>query len=727
MRTIDYKLEIKGERETYTPREEFLNPIINSENKIFEITADNSYGKTFMLNLLAYALDADKLDNEKILTSIKDSIKRYDDKESYDLAYDIQLDLPDNKKLSLTKSSGKNKLIQIDGGPPLSFTSLHKDLAIIYDVPTNPSERLNAVIKDLGVWNNNLITKFSKIFKYTFDITREFDSVRDEEKIKKLEAKIKKIDADIKGVNKVISKKSETLAELNKLSGLNNLSLLLKKKLENESKILKKTKKFKTLKKPQKIEKKDEKKIQELNNELAITNREFKSIISKFINHINDDIEIMDLIVNDVTNKKHYDLIRTTEIKDLLSEDNDLLIINKFNDSVDYIKNALIQFIIQKKNDKSFKIHNSYKQLVDLLEELMENEIDHLLKSATTVESKKLKSSLETIISNHKVKSFDALKDFLNKDLRPLKGFIKQYIVTNNKLVKENKKKQVNNDDSQYYILQGELKDLNDSQKKVINNFNLTSANCANELGITDLTVFDSVVKISDLIFSLKTKIGNSSLTDNLTTSITDLRKDIEKGEKLIKGYKSEKTLASTSCQIEKDKNPSKYNDEQKTRINNFLRLLRLVNNNLGKFNEVISDIEKGDLTKYQDIEDKSFMDLAGSIIAYSMDNKLLRPDGVYIGLKFYNMLKKQFHCEDNIIINKADVSTGLASANYLKQRIDNVEGKYVVVLLDEIGDMSENTMNKVVDSIKNLENQKRLVIALFTRPNSEGIKIIKH
>ena len=141
----------------------------------------------------------------------------------------------------------------------------------------------------------------------------------------------------------------------------------------------------------------------------------------------------------------------------------------------------------------------------------------------------------------------------------------------------------------------------------------------------------------------------------------------------------------------------------------------------------MISNIEKGDLSKFKDVEDIQFMELAGKIIAYSMDNKLLRADGVYAQLNFYDMIRQEFHCNGDLVIKKADVSTGLASANYLKQRIENVEGKYVVILLDEIGNMAQNAINKVIESIKKLENQKRLVLAVLTRPNSNGIKIIEY
>ena len=128
--------------------------------------------------------------------------------------------------------------------------------------------------------------------------------------------------------------------------------------------------------------------------------------------------------------------------------------------------------------------------------------------------------------------------------------------------------------------------------------------------------------------------------------------------------------------------------------------ILQRININLVAYKKLISNIKQGNLSRFQHLEDIQFMELAGKIIAYSMDNKLLRADGVYVELKFYDMIKQEFHCDGNLIIKKADVSTGLASANYLKQRIENVEGKYVVVLLDEIGNMAQNAIDKVIESI---------------------------
>ena len=139
-------LHIKGEGKTYDPRPEFINPTNNSNNKIFEITVITVMERH--LSKFTYALEADKLDEAKILPLIRNSITRYDNDDSYELEYNINLELPGGKELKLLKE--KKEVFKLDDGPPIGHANLHNELSVIYDVPTNPSERLNAVIKDLG-------------------------------------------------------------------------------------------------------------------------------------------------------------------------------------------------------------------------------------------------------------------------------------------------------------------------------------------------------------------------------------------------------------------------------------------------------------------------------------------------------------------------------------------------------------------------------------------------
>ena len=727
MNSLNYNLEIIGENTNYTPRKEIIDPIVSSDKKIFEITADNSYGKTFILNLIAYALDADKLDSDRILPAIKDSISRYDDQNSYNLDYTIDLVLPDNKKLSLTKEKGRGKLIQIDGGPPISHNLLHSDLSVIYDVPSNPSERLNAVIKDLGIWNNNLMSKFNKISRYLNNVTKEFDSVRDEEKIAQLKSKSLKYEIEIEEKIFELDYKKEILKELTTLTNLSQLSKYLTVELKTESEIFKLTAAFKLLKKPQKIEKKDELKIKQYTSELNQIEINFRNLIAKLIKFINRDIEISEMINEDMSSLRHYDNIIEKEIKDIVSAENHYVELERFTKSVDYIKDRILLFIEKKKSDKSYIIHNSYKEFIVLLESLMENNIDHLLKTATSVDSSKLKTQLESIIKEHKIKNYDEVKNFFRNDLKPLKGQFSQYFRTSNQLKKENKKKLVSNTESKYYEVDAKLREKKATLKKVKGFITSSTVNCSNDMEIRDLSRFDTSGKIADLQYIVEKRVSNSKLTDNLQEAKEDITRDINTIKKIKGNLEVEKKMNDRIFTKEDSKNLSIFNDQQKKRIKLFDRMISRIIANTSQFKEMISEIETGDLSKFKDEEDIQFIDIAGKIIAYSMDNKLLRADGEFVELISYDMVKQEFHCSDNLIIKKDDVSTGLASANYLKQRIENVEGKYVVVLLDEIGNMAQNALDKVIDSIKKLEDQNRLVLAVFTRPNSNGIKIINY
>jgi hypothetical protein len=727
MNNLKYNLEIIGEKTIYTPHKEIIDPILNSKKKIFEITADNSYGKTFILNLIAYALNAEKLDGDRILPSIKDLIARYDDQDAYNLDYTIDLDLPDNKKLHLTKEKGRGKLIQIDGSAPISYETLHKDLSVIYDVPTNPSERLNAVIKDLGEWNENLILKFNKISRHLNDITKEFDSVRNEDKIASLKEKYNKKEKEIAQKTIEIESQKVLLDELTKLTNLRQLSSFFKVKLLSESEELKKSKAFKGIKKPQKIEKKDELKIKQFASELTVIERNFRMLISKLIRQINDDVELVDLITENNTNNKHYNSIKEKDIKDIILTDNYIVTQNNFIKSVDYIKEQVLTFINDKKNDESYVINNTYKQLIALLEDLIEKNIDHLLKTATSVDSSVLKTQLESIIKEHKIKNYDEVRQFFRNELKPLKGYFAQYYRTHNAWIKESKKKLVNDSDSQYYVLEAKLKQAKEKLKLAKSNYTKTLGICASNMEIDDLSKFDSLDKISSIEFTVKKKISNSNLLENLSSSKSDTEKEIKRLQKTKDDYELEKRILDRTYEKENAKNPSKYTDTQKNKIKIFEKIVDRIRTNTTKYKELIAEIKEGDLSSIKDNEDLRFIEIAGKIIAYSMDNKLLRKDGHFVELKFYDMIKQEFHCSDEIVIKKADVSTGLASANYLKQRIENVEGKYVVVLLDEIGNMAQNALDKVIESIKKLETQNRLVLAVFTRPNSKEIKIIEY
>jgi hypothetical protein len=234
---IDYNLKILGEKKVYSPRPEFISPIVNSKSKIFEITAGNGYGKTFLLNLIGYACFADKLDDKYILKSLKESISRYEDRTSYELEYNLNFSLPNGKKLTLMKEHEGERTFTIDGKTGQDFSELHKRISVLYDVPTDPSERLNAVIKDIGIWNFNLLQKITKYWEYLRGVQSDFNNVKDEVKISSYKESITNLEIDIASKNLAVIEIRKLINQLGNYRDLDTLILeyknitLIKEKL----------------------------------------------------------------------------------------------------------------------------------------------------------------------------------------------------------------------------------------------------------------------------------------------------------------------------------------------------------------------------------------------------------------------------------------------------------------------------------------------------------------
>lgn len=723
MNNLEYNLEIIGERKVYTPLIDLVDPIINSKKKIFQINAQNSWGKTFILNLIAFALDANKLDEDRILSTIKDRIEDYQNTDYCNLSYTIELELPDSKKLKLTKESNSDKRIQINDSAPISHQQLHKELSIIYDVPRDPSERLKGVVKDLNKWNDKLYTKFEEIDKVLYKLTAKFDEVRDQSRIDHLKSQSISLEREISGKEEQIKSLNSITTEISKLDSLNKVLNYSKQKTNFDESLFKANKSFKLLTKPKKIEKKDEVKIRNLTKELTTLNSNFKEIVGDLIRFINEDTEILDKIRENRSSSIHYDKIIDKELSEISDS---IEHIENFEKSISEIKYSVLSFIDEKKTGESFKVHNSYSEFIDLLDSLISNGIDNYLNQVASIDSTKLKEQLKLLISDHKVKDYHSIQSFFKTGIKPLKGYMTIYFRTKIQLNKENKKKLVNNSESKYYEKEAQVRELKEKLKRTKTILTQVKAVCTNVMEITP-DALEKLDAVKAHINFIESKITDKSLLINYTDSKKTLEKKISSIESARADLKDKKNIIDKNLLRQEAKKPSRFNDKEKERIKRFSQIVGITINNLLTYRRLIKEFNEGNLKDLNHNNDQMFIKIAGKIIASSMDNKLLRADGEFLILNSYDMVNEEFHCEDEIVIKKADVSTGLASANYLKQRIDNVEGKYVVVLLDEIGNMDNNVLGTVIDSIKKLDDQNRLVLAAFTKPIDKGIKIIEY
>lgn len=725
---LDYTLNIKQEHKIFVPVAELIDPISNSDNRIFEISCKSGLGKTFLLNLIAYALEANKLGDEYILPSLKESLSRYNKEEFYELTYDINLKLPDGKNLILKKDSDNDKIIQYENQPPINYNNLHKRLTVLYDVPSNPSERLNGVIKDLGIWNDNIKNKIKHHTDFLNNLKRNFGNERDGEKIKKYQKEIEVFEGIIKSCEDRISNKNKRLSILKIIQSLTKLNDLLKKEIEINDVIDKATKSLQKLKKPSKSSTKDLGLLKTLQINFISKNNIYNNRISELKQIVSSKEELINYI-NQTSglNTTYKSVSESIDFEKVFSNEDYLRIVAKKYQTLSDFKTHITSFISQENSGNKYKLNENLKDFLKVINKFKETDSISLLERITSSKEVLLENEINEALINNKIIDYSKVSEFLRFFFSDIISALKDAEKINKDIVKENKKSDVEASDKKYTQFSVRLRSSKEELGVLKKDKENLKSFCFSAMGISDIIKLENPKFLQDSIYSYRQEVNHEDL-DDITVTIKNLEKDISSTISESEDNQKKKNFLEAKLEVENNRKAGgEYSDVEKENINKFIRYLNMTITNTSAFTEIIKNINDGDLSKYKDSEDKSFMEVAGRIIAYSMDNKLLSSNGEYIELYSYDLLKQSFNCSDNIAIQKDDISTGLASANYLKQRIDNVQGDYVVILLDEIGNMSSDILTEVLKSIKKLEKDKRLVLALLTHPNTKNIKIISH
>jgi hypothetical protein len=135
--------------------------------------------------------------------------------------------------------------------------------------------------------------------------------------------------------------------------------------------------------------------------------------------------------------------------------------------------------------------------------------------------------------------------------------------------------------------------------------------------------------------------------------------------------------------------------------------------------NVLISD--NGELKSDDSIEYKSYMKIIGEYIASLMGNKIIYQDSnVAIAYIDYSSKTPYFVTPENKRIAFSDFSGGQGSSNYLKAKLNINEERKFIVLIDEIANMDNKSLDIVIDRLKELDNNNKLLLAILVEPAKE-------
>lgn len=719
---IDYSLNIVKEKSFHEPRLEFVEPLQDSTYKIFEVKAGNGYGKTFLLNLIAYSVFGDRLGEKDLLPSIQSSLERYNDADYYNLNYDIELPLPDSKTMRMVKEIDGGRKVYLND-EKVDFEELYNEFSIVYDVPVDPSERLNRVIDDIGKWNSNLLEKIKSYYKIISEITDGFDEVRDSDKISQLEVEIESLCQYRKSIKENIGRQkliNESLESYKKLSSL-------RKSIESvdqlEIRVGELALETKKLKPKGRLVKSDASSLRLKRSELVSLNQEYESFRSEFNLQLDKLSEDISKINENTILLKKRDYINSKSLIDEIDNIDFSGIVSNLLGNFDFVAKTILNFIQDVESGVVFRQNKFIQDLESQLNFFSGTEAEIFIQKLMCQNFNDFHIRVKNLKDEIKVKDFDIEKSYFKQVVGKLKKLNTQILKAQGAYEKESNKRSVSTEFNKFLKAQATYDSLAKRLKSRKADLNKDMLYCAKfmEIDLVELKTRSGVVDVQE---SLRLEINNRALLDDIDNSILNSSSYVESFEDQLSKLEDEIALKRALLSLEEEKNETIYSEDERKKLLLIERNFRFIINNLQGFDAVIRNIESNSFDDDLNEFDIEFVKLAGRLIAFSMDNKILRPDGEYVNFDYYDMFKKEFHCDNDRIIRKEDISTGLASANYLKQRIENVEGKYVIVLLDEIGNMAQNTLEEVITSIKKIENEGRLTMAILTQPSSSGIEI---
>lgn len=721
---INYKLKIHGERQTFSSEPKIINPIESSESKIFQIKAPSGlYGKTALLNIISYACFADKLDDKKILKSVKEGISKYSNDDDYELSYNINFNLPDGNVLKLKKDSKEGRCFEIDGETKYDYNELHKSISVLYDVPTDPSKRLNGVINNIGFWNKKLYSKLKTYWEFLRDIQSDLQNIKDETKITSFIKLIEQLDNEIEIEKKALQKINDSISQVKVIQDLKSLVKEYKIQMSLEEKMFSAKKRFKKIQKPVKINQKDESIITNLQTDKNKCIIEVETILKQFLTFISESPELYDLIKGSTYLTNSFNIIRNVKIDKLIESDSEIDDLKELLKSINQLEEDISLHIRNEQMGKKFASFQFLKQLLEQIDLLIEHDAEEIIEEITNIKSNTLIDGIKKNISLIEMPDYSELKIFFKDKLPKIKSLMKDLFQINVKLYKQSNKKGIDEDGERYYKLKTEIDVFKEKMKERTRDINSLKYSISQLLSI-DVSSLSSFDKSSKVLNSQRQIINNNQNLNDLSGFLKSKNNSLKIKEEQILKLEESKKLNEVRLELEQNKSNSKFTVSEQENLDYFTRQLGMMLRNIGEFNVVIDSIDNENLSSFTDKADQDFIKVAGKVIAYSMDNKLLRPEGEYIRLENYDMLKKEFQCENEIRIKKDDISTGLASGNYLRQRIENTDGDYVIVLLDEIGNMDGDILGEVIRSIKKLDDQKRLILSLLTTPKIGDIEI---
>ena len=697
---IDYQIERDEGNETVIYKPKLLPK--QFENVVY-IKGPNSSGKSTYLNLIALAFWGNKL--TELDRTLKNKLDNLLDLEHQKLTFDISVD---NPQMGIRLISQKNNPLNLDVSVkmvsngleiPISADSFFREFRLIYDIPSNPLDRLQELLNDLKVSQSEIGIKIGELKETVRFLIEEITNSRDPEKLLEITKKCEEYENYINEFNEEISIIQQYRDKLRKYylyrsyyqyqnESIEKASLL--DKLKNDLQKAKKQGITDT-----KIQTNLEKRIQTTKQDIIESKHKVISILEKYVTK--DNYEHFRAFKNASLDNEiyHSDIYQTLRKKS-----------KHFLDILqDLLKNE------ENVRHRDLDAIDVYRKLLATLSEILFNKVT-LPGVDQTVEIFKKNISDE-------LKQYEAFEQTL-QDIKECINQIDNFNLLLNtciQLVNEYKNisKSVPEPDVKgIYEIQKEIqlvmKQITELDKKIekiraqLIRYHLDPA-------MPPTLIYNSNQDIDIAPFINQSESSIESEISKMDAQLLSKTKKRERFSELLRTKKEEKIKM-------KSKDTHIYFN-YKVELENFYDVIKNLEQRFKKkfTDNIMSIINNSRLTS----DDKVYAGFLGRLLAKKIYS-IIYIDKEYL-ITNVDLIRRIIQTESDKVIKFDDLGTGQSQAAFLQGKLAMNEDKKIIALFDEVAMMDESSLAPVKQKIKRLYEEKKLFMAIIVQ-KSETVSV---
>lgn len=705
---IEFDYEIKRDEgsnnRTFIP-DKIKGPISN----ISWISAPNSAGKSTLMNLIALSLFGTDQNAKSVNESLRDQIYALTNFDIQKLTFWIRLTDDSGKNGFIVKKDDfeTNDIVRkeiVDGiENHIDSDRFHKKFNLIYDIPDNPLERLKELTKSVKLQQTNWKTELTRLRFFVQNNIKELLRRKD--------------DYDVEEINKRISKAKEDQAfnNSNKTQFEQKLSRLQKYYYLRKYKEIKSE--YDSVKEASKEANKEKRKT---TNELGEQAKGFRErleergIIMERIKDLKGTI-IQNVSGAEITNftgfSKWEKKARQAPTSESVKED--LQIVNQLENKCDGI---LTEF----QENSTLGEVEFYDKLVTWIRENMSSNYQI---PGTEMTFSVLVEKLMGIVESNR-ESFKQKKQFKNiKDwIEELKEEIRKYEDITKFIGKQYTEISSAQRDSKYEEISDSSKELNEKRRELKDKlqsllFELSKFN------VEDPEDVQEAYNVLLLRFPELNDFGSISL-QKIEMNIKDLKLDIKNSSDKEQRDRLRLETLQGQLKIAEKIEPHKYQNKAEE-LSTLLHLVDELIHKISQWEDLIAKYKTKEAGKkdgiQRDAPSNEYFKRVSQFLAHRM--KFVNHIDKRYELKEVDLINSRFIATDNTIIHFQVMGTGQRQLTYILNKI-NYDGKVILAMFDEVAMMSKLTAQPIVDKMKKLRDEGKLMLGLLVSPTEEEVRI---